>query len=139
MNLIIDNNSKLSDIKKQFSDVYPFLKIEFFKKPHAANKLSADKDKISGDKTLSTVAKLEGSITIEINKNTTVNELEKDFWNKFRLSVQVFRKSMDMWIETSLTDAWTLERQNSEGEFFSTNENVGTIEEGFENRRVDME
>ena len=29
MNLIIDNNSKLSDIKKQFSDVYRFLKIEF--------------------------------------------------------------------------------------------------------------
>ncbi len=138
MNLIIDNNSKLSDIKKQFSEVYHFLKIEFFKKPHAENKLSLEMDKITSDKTIVMISKFEGSVIIDINKNKTVNQLEKDFWDKFRLSVQVFRKSMNMWIETSLTDAWTLERQNSEGEIFSTNENAGIIEKSFEDHRVDM-
>jgi hypothetical protein len=36
-------------------------------------------------------------------------------WQEFGLCVQVFRKSGNHWIETSLTNSWTLEQQNREG------------------------
>jgi hypothetical protein len=46
----------------------------------------------------------------------TVEELEKSFLVKFGLNVQVFRKSGKSWLETTITDKWTLEKQNTQGE-----------------------
>jgi hypothetical protein len=34
--------------------------------------------------------------------------------------VQVFRKSGNVWLETSATDAWSLKQQNQEGMDLST-------------------
>ncbi len=56
----------------------------------------------------------EGIVDISIDK--TVAELESELWIKFGLSAQVFRKTGSVWVETNLTDAWTLERQNIEGQ-----------------------
>jgi len=52
---------------------------------------------------------------LHISPEHTVAEMETELWEKFGLSVQIFRKSGNLWIETSLTDSWTLERQNREG------------------------
>lgn len=49
----------------------------------------------------------------------TVLQLEKDIWEALGIAAQVYRRSGDLWIETSLTDDWTLNRQNKEGEAFS--------------------
>jgi hypothetical protein len=38
----------------------------------------------------------------------------------YGLSVQVFRKSGNVWLETSATDNWTLRQQNNEGAELST-------------------
>ena len=34
MKLHVDDKRNISDIQAEFNDVFPFLKIEFFKKPH---------------------------------------------------------------------------------------------------------
>jgi hypothetical protein len=44
-----------------------------------------------------------------------VSELENLFEDKFKLSVQVFRKSGKSWLETTFTDGWSLKKQNQEG------------------------
>ena len=46
----------------------------------------------------------------------TVGEFEKIFYEKTSLGVQVFRKSAGIWLQTSSTDSWTLEKQNGKGE-----------------------
>ena len=46
----------------------------------------------------------------------TVSDLEQKFAELFGLSVQVFRKSANVWLETTVTDGWTLEEQNRQGE-----------------------
>ena len=46
----------------------------------------------------------------------TVNELEQRFSDVYGLGVQVFRKSGNVWLETTVTDGWTLEQQNKQGE-----------------------
>jgi hypothetical protein len=138
MTININPDTRLSDIKKQFSDVYPYLKIEFFKRPHAKHKLSSETDRIISDKPMASLAKAGASAAIDINGKRTVLQVEQDFWDLFGLSVQVFRKAMNMWIETSFTDSWTLESQNSEGHMFSTKE-FGGEEDQTEDRKIDMD
>lgn len=50
-----------------------------------------------------------------------VSELEKLFKDKFKLAVQVFRKSGNLWLETTMTDNWSLLQQNNHGREISTN------------------
>jgi hypothetical protein len=52
---------------------------------------------------------------IDISKQRTAGELESDFRRHLGLSVQVMRKSGDMWIQTTKTDYWTLHQLNEEG------------------------
>ncbi|MBK9961781.1 MAG: hypothetical protein IPP06_10775 [Saprospiraceae bacterium] len=59
-----------------------------------------------------------GEGEIEIFPSTKVSTLENKFREVFGLHVQVFRKSGNVWIETTVTDDWTLEKQNNEAESF---------------------
>jgi hypothetical protein len=44
-----------------------------------------------------------------------VSELEELFQEVFGLSVQIFRKSGENWLQTTTTDFWTLNQQNNKG------------------------
>ena len=50
----------------------------------------------------------------------TVGELENIFKDQFGANVQVSRKSGSLWLETTLTDKWTLLQQNEQGKELST-------------------
>ena len=50
----------------------------------------------------------------------TVANLENDFDAIYGLAVHVFRKSGKVWLETTVTDNWTLEEQNRQGELLSS-------------------
>lgn len=54
-----------------------------------------------------------------INAAMTVNDLEQRFSDIYGLAVQVFRKSGRVWLETTVTDGWTLAEQNEQGEELS--------------------
>jgi hypothetical protein len=56
----------------------------------------------------------EGGI-VELDDQTTVNSFEQLIDESFGLHVQVFRKSGELYIETTKTDDWTLGQQNAEG------------------------
>lgn len=58
--------------------------------------------------------------TLEIDENMKVQDLEKQFQEQFSLAVQVFRKSGPVWLETTMTDNWTLSQQNKHGSELST-------------------
>ena len=45
----------------------------------------------------------------------TVGQLEKAFRERFGLNMQVSRKSGPVWLETTVTDKWTLRQQNEHG------------------------
>ena len=57
---------------------------------------------------------------IEITGAMKVTDLEKIFKNQFSLVVQVFRKSGKIWLETTITDNWTLDQQNNHGSELSS-------------------
>ncbi len=56
---------------------------------------------------------------LTITPNMTVAELEQNFNDVYGLSVQVFRKSGNVWLETTATDDWTLKSQNEQGQELS--------------------
>ena len=69
---------------------------------------------------------------IEIEERMKVSELEKLFKDKFKLAVQVFRKSGNLWLETTMTDNWSLLQQNNHGREISTNKITGSKPDDFD-------
>ena len=100
--------------------MFPFLKIEFFKGKsgrqldYSINSIIRHNQKVAeGQDQL-----VDGAMTIE--PQMTVKELEKNFHDEFSLAVQVFRRSGNVWLETTMTDEWTLQHQNEHGRELST-------------------
>jgi glycerol-3-phosphate O-acyltransferase len=119
MTLYIHQENQIRNIQNEFNEVYPFLKIEFFKNSSTRKNPVQKSEKINAGEKVRLVAHLNGSNKINIGKQRTVAQLEEDFKELLGLNALVYRKSGNLWIETSLTDDWTLEQQNSEGEFIS--------------------
>lgn len=113
MKIKINDKLTIADIQKEFISVFPYLKIQFFKNTHKAFEGSPKKEILSETTKLKEVNHLNGEM--EISESLTVNELEAAFKEFFNLNVQVFRKSGSSWLETTLTDNWTLKKQNQEG------------------------
>lgn len=120
MHLHIAPNRLIGEIQKEFNESFPFLKIEFFKtrsfsrSEFLPNQIIPSLRKIGdGQQTIS-----DGDI--EITQEMKVKELEKIFKDKFSLAAQVFRKSGNLWLETTMTDDWTLQQQNDHGREIST-------------------
>ena len=122
MKLQINKKTKIKDLQKEFSNAYPYLKIEFYNKPHREKELSSVKDRISPGKIIGELDNFKGRDSINIAKDRTVADMEAEFYDKFGIAVQVSRRTGDLWIETSLTDYRTLGMQNQQGKASSINE-----------------
>lgn len=115
MYLIINNHRKISEIQKEFSEAFPFLKIEFFSKPHGYKAGNERRDLIKTDSTLKQIRNKNAEGKVSLLESRTVMDFEFELRETYGLNAQVFRKSGNVWIETSLTDEWTLGIQNKEG------------------------
>lgn len=119
MKITINDHRKIFAIQEEFNTVFPYLKLEFFSKPH---KPGGESPKIlvkHNSRTLSECRTIHNTGEITITSKMTVMDLEQRFSDVYGLSVQVFRKSGKVWLETTVTDGWTLEEQNSQGESLS--------------------
>ncbi len=116
--IVISSDSIVIDIQKAFSSYYPFLKIEFYKKEK--HLLSYKINKVNPGSLIFQIIEVRATVKVDVENNRTIAEIEKDFTDLLGLSIQVFRKSGNVWNVISLTDSWTLESQNNAGEFIST-------------------
>ena len=115
MTLCIEKESRIDDIKKAFTDCYPFLKIEFYKRQFSSPGHPEKKEIILSSPALMQLANLPDKKFIDISSSRTVGEVENAF-AVLGLIAEIFRKSGNVWVETSLTSDWTLQQQNLEGE-----------------------
>jgi len=116
MKLFIEKDSLAEDVKNVFTACYPFLKIELYKNPLI--KSLYKKETIPVHLPLIQQIKKQSEAVINIERNKTVAELENDFLS-IGLKAEVFRKSGNVWVETSLTNNWTLQQQNAAAEELS--------------------
>lgn len=116
--LIIDERKSVGDFQKEFTLSFPFLKIEFFKQA-----ISEEDNK--DHKTFSLLAPNyilgKKAISINVDGATTVAELKAMILEKTGVTCLVHRKSGTIWIEISLTEDWSLDRQNHEAELINNN------------------
>lgn len=110
MMLLISENKQIQDIQHDFTACYPFLRLDFYRwqsNPAGRKHLSrATSLKAAG---------LKHDGTLSLSDEMTVAELENKFLDTFGLDVQVSRKSGTFWLETTMTDGWTLQKQNDHG------------------------
>lgn len=128
MELIINDHRKIVAIQEEFNKLFPYLKLEFFSKPHVKGGGTSKKFIKHNSKTLEECRTLHNSGGITVVPGMTVAELEQNFGNVYGLGVQVFRKSGRSWLETTVTDNWTLEEQNRQGEELSSLSHPGRDE-----------
>lgn len=118
MKIEIKDNMSVTQLQEEFHEFFPYLKLEFFKKPHKIHEASRKSSMIKPETLLKDCRKLHNEGNIYIHGGMTVNKLEQMLQECYGLSAQVFRKSGSVWIETTVTDDWTLNKQNQEAEAF---------------------
>lgn len=124
MKILINDYRKIYSIQKEFAAMFPWLKLEFFSKPHKIGGASSKKRVESPSQTLGETRTIHDSGTITVTPLMTVADLEQAFRDVYGLTVQVFRKSGNTWLETTTTDNWTLEKQNARGQILSETESL---------------
>jgi hypothetical protein len=113
--LIINGTRTVQNLQDDFHAVYPDLKISFFHHSHDAGVPSEKSDAVSPETSLADIRSLENDGAVSIDPSVTVEEFEGAMRDHFGLSVQVFRRSGSQWIQTTITDHWTLGHQEEDG------------------------
>lgn len=116
MYLEINGERLISEIQTDFCAVYPFLKIEFFKNG------STRRDRYPANKLIPSTQPIKNAWhwkqnngLLPLNDTLTVTDFENALMDQFGLSAQVFRRSGNIWLQTTITDYWTLKQQNDHG------------------------
>ena len=123
MEININENHRLCDIQKAFSMHFPFLKIEFFAFETGEEKVFSPKHLITNTETkIGEITPLLRKGKISIHGHQKVRTLEQHFNEFFGVEIQVFRKSGNEWLQTIVTDDWSLSEQNKMGEEWLTPE-----------------
>ena len=119
MLLQIASTRLIGDIQKEFNAMFPFLKLEFFRVDEN-NAVPVIKRFLPGKYAILNARRTRQEGLLEIDENMTVSNLENQFSLLYGLGVQVHRKSGNVWLETTMTDSWTLQKQNEHGREISS-------------------
>lgn len=112
----IREDQTLAAIQQSFHEKFPYLKIEFYALGHAPGEGTAKQAQLDGQLRLSEVRSIHEEGELSIHGNLKVRTLEQNFKEQYGLNAQVFRKSGNLWLQTSSTDDWTLHEQNRKGQ-----------------------
>ena len=115
MTIHITRERLISDIQKEFNSFYPFLKIELFAGKHAFRKPSPAGGRLAHNLQMKDITNNFQDTSLELSDTMSVYELESFFSDRLNINLQVFRKSGTLWLETTMTDSWTLKQQNDHG------------------------
>jgi hypothetical protein len=131
MYIDVNDKTSLRAIQEEFCAFYPYLKIEFYSKRHRKYEGSDELFLIEPDILIGDVKATHVSGVLEILPLSRVSEIEKEFQERFGLSVQIFRKEKKSWEQTTNMDDFTLKELNEFGRNSSDEFIVKDYEEGF--------
>jgi hypothetical protein len=105
----------ITEVQTAFSTQFPFLKLEFFQNKPTGQPGVSIKKPVTDNRRIGGVQSPITDGDLEIKDDMKVQDLEKIFRDQFGLSMQVFRRSGNVWLETTMTNNWTLRKQNEHG------------------------
>jgi len=115
MHIEINDKITLRHIQEIFSDFYPYLQIEFYNKTHKKYETSDEANLIYPGKTIDEIKETHLSALLEIQPWYKVADVEREFQQRFGLSVQILWKQKDNWEQTTGMDDFTLKELNELG------------------------
>ncbi|MEO5999166.1 MAG: hypothetical protein ABIN89_20500 [Chitinophagaceae bacterium] len=118
MEIRIEPGRTFDEINETINSIYPFLKIERLSSLNQTLDIMVNNEDLGAIYTPKKETTQNALITID--DNTTVADLINQLEEKLDLHVKVLRRLNDLWIVTSLTDNWTLKRQNLAGKQFNS-------------------
>ena len=110
--LNVRKDKTVYELQEDFNKAFPFLKIELYKNTN--RRTGSTRGQIQKSTSLGK-AGIKNEGTLRIPDSMTVAELENIFKNTDGTTAQVSRKSGSLWLETTMTDSWTLRQQNEHG------------------------
>jgi hypothetical protein len=108
MKIFVTEEFLIGNIRDEFHIRYPHLKLEFFKNPHGIFEGCPKKELLSPDTPIDDIRNIHSAAWIDIGEFVTAAEVEHQFAHLLGLSAQVFRKSGNIWLETTAMDGYTL-------------------------------
>lgn len=123
----IHDMKTIKEIQQEFNQVFPYLKLEFFRHSPALKMNGCVNEKLNPELTVGEIRQESRSGFMPIDGIIPVDIFEKKFEETFGLYVQVYRKSFDRWLPTWATDVWTLEEQNNRGRIMGEFEDLETV------------
>lgn len=120
MTIRINKTRTFKELQQDFNEYFPFLKIEFFKRGHAVEEGSSASKMIRTNQHLKDIGSIKEEGQLDLTPTMTVASFEQTLLDRFGLAIQVFRKSGNLWLETTMTDQWTLGQQNEHGREISS-------------------
>ncbi|WP_028787598.1 hypothetical protein [Terrimonas ferruginea] len=111
MRLRFLRSKTIHEIQEAFSQEFPFLKLEFY--PQTGSK--GLKRHLMHGSSLADAGMKKEEAFIDVNRYMTVAELENLLTKELGVDAQVSRKSGQLWLETTMTDGWTLDKQDTHG------------------------
>ena len=108
MLLEIDDTKTTGELQDRFSLCYPLLKLEFCKHKHGWEQVCPERAIIHDDIQVGVIRSRHDPGVIEMKSWDRVGRIEKEFYLKFGLNVQICYRSGGRWIQTGKSDNMTL-------------------------------
>lgn len=116
MQVTIQGKKTIKELIDEFNGIFPHLKLEFFKHQHDDHEGSPKKDLYKHNLTLGEIRTKEFDGTFTFNKKMVICEFEDTMRDKYGLNIQIFRRSGNLWLETTTSDDWTFEKAEQIGQ-----------------------
>lgn len=120
----IQDNRQLKDLQADFKKEFPFLKIEFFREAHKHGIDSNEIEKLDVNHRVGDIRTIKTSGEMPLDGTMTTSIFESSVADNFGLNVQVYRKEHGKWLQTWVTDIWTLEEQNNRSKVMGDMDNL---------------
>jgi hypothetical protein len=114
--MFISDQKTLRQVKQEFQEKFRWLKLEFYSQSHKPGEGSTADAHLDESLTVGEVREIQTEGEMSVHGNLKVSSLEQAFREQYGLNVQVFRRSGEIWLQTTSTDDWTLNEQNQKGE-----------------------
>lgn len=115
MNIYISEEAVVGDIQERFQEFYPYLKLVFYRNPHIKGEGTPKKEIVAPDTPIDKIRMIHSFGWLDISYYRTALAVEHDFSYEYGLNAQILRRSGDLWLETTVSDSWTLEELNNAG------------------------
>lgn len=112
MTFHLSPGATVKQLKNQFAGLFANLKLEFFSQAHQARENSHPDYALRDSVAVGSISNITVKCHVEVSPWMSVADFEQAMRNRYQLFVQVYRKSGELWLQTTKTDNMTLEQQN---------------------------